>query len=361
MHSRPLLSKYHRQRLMRLFSLLSILGVTLAWLPARPVDAGVLSTVRDYLSRQQAGITTGIQHEVFFTATTAVSGGAGINKVIVILPSDSANNTKWCRTAGTLTVTGITEPTGTFVTAESATALPGTLAGTCSQTADTFNITGVNNLTAATKYGVRFVGLVGVLGTGDAANNIKILVKTNNGTADVDTYTVATSLVAADQYALSASVDPTLTVALSATTLNLGTLTSTNVSYQGVTSTVTTNAANGYVSLVNYSGALSNGTDTIADAGGTATAGTSGFGASTSKASQTISASTASPACTTTLQTQTGSANATTLATAFKQFSSAAAAASADATTLCFLAAVSGTQAPGAYSTTVTLVTTAKF
>ncbi|MEK7637481.1 MAG: hypothetical protein AAB402_03825 [Patescibacteria group bacterium] len=152
-----------------------------------------------------------------------------------------------------------------------------------------------------------------------------------------------------------------LTVVLSGTTLNLGTLTAANISYQGVTSTVTTNATSGYVSLVKYSAILTSGSDTIADAGGTATAGTSGFGASTSKPSQTILASTASPACTTTLQTQTGSAAATTLTTAFKQFASAAAAASADATTLCFLAAVGGTQAPGAYSTTVTLVTTAKF
>jgi hypothetical protein len=49
------------------------------------------------------------------------------------------------------------------------------------------------------------------------------------------------------------------------------------------------------------------------------------------------------------------------LSTTAKQFASAAAAASSDATTLCFLAAISATQAPGAYSTVVTLVTTARF
>ena len=361
LYIRPLLTTRTRARMSRFVAFAAMTSMVFLSMPFSPASAAGLTTTRMYLSRQQAGLATGVGFDLFFTPATALTGTT--NKVILTFPNDAANNTKWCKTnAGTLTITAETEPaTTTQVTAESATNIIGSVTGACTQTPDTFTLSAVGALQAGTKYGVRITGNSSAIGTGDAANNIKIAVKTQQVSTDTDSFTIATSLVAADQYTVSANIDPTLTVVLSATTLNLGTLTSASVFYQGVTSTVTTNAKNGYVSLVSYSAALSNGVDTITDAGGTATAGTSGFGASTSKASQTIGTSTASPACSTTQQSSAGPYVATTLTTGFKQFSSAAGTASADATTLCFLAAISGTQAPGAYSTTVTLVTTAKF
>lgn len=342
----------------------ALLGIFVYMMPLsflQNARAATLTTPRDYLNRQQADVSTGIQHEVFFTATTAVSGGAGVNKVILQFPD--GDDGKWCRTVGTgdLTVTGTANPTGGT---ESATVLPGTLTGACTQGAgassyDRITVSGVNNLSAATKYGVRIAqNSSTVLGTATAAgNDILVTVTTNNGTADVDSATLATSLITSDQLSVSATVSPTLTVSLSGTTLALGTLTSSNVSQAGITSTVTTNAGNGYASMVKYNNTLTAGVNTIPDTtGGTIAAGTSEYGASSSDTGNTIGIWSPT-ACSTTATTS----NATALTTAYQAFSASTAAVSAEATTLCSLASVTGTQAAGVYSSTLTVITTALF
>jgi hypothetical protein len=320
-----------------------------------------LTTPRDYINRQQASVTSGIQHEVFFTTGSAVSGGAGVNKVIVTFPD--GDDTLWCRTAGTLTVTGIANPTGAT---ESATVLPGTLAGTCAQGSgsgaadsnrDRLILTGVDNLSATTKYGVRAVANTAVLGTSAAGNNIAVVVKTNNGTVDVDSSTLALSLIANDQVTVTATVDVTLTVTLSANSAALGTLSASQVNQQPITSTVSTSAGNGYISLVKYDATLTSGGNTFPDtAGGTIVAGESEYGASSSDAGNTIGIW--SP---TTCANTASTSNATALSTTFKDFASSTTAATNEATTLCFLASISGSQAPGTYTSTATLVTTARF
>jgi len=153
-----------------------------------------------------------------------------------------------------------------------------------------------------------------------------------------------------------------MTVTLSGNSIALGTLGS-NVSYRAITSTITSSAANGYVSLVKYNGAFTNGVQTIADAAGDndVDPGTSEFGASTSKTSQSLPQSNASPACSTSLQTQGSAANGKALSTTFQSFASATGTVSGDSTTLCILASISPTQAPGEYQSTLTIVTTAKF
>ncbi len=330
--------------------------------PLQPASAATLSTSRDYLNREIADLASGLQHEVFLTTVGAVSGGAGINKVILVFPD--ADDGKWCRTAGTdLVATGIANPSGGAT--ETATILPGTLTAACTQGAgassyDTITVSGVNNLSATTKYGVRIAQAgspVGLLGTATAAaNNIQVTVKTNNGTSDIDTGTVALSLITNDQVSVTATVTPTLTVVLSANTVALGTLATGTVTQGSITSTVTTNASGGYVSQVKYNNTLTSlASDTIADAGGTITNGTAGFGASTSATSQGIA--TITTAC----SSGAGTFNASSLTTAFQTFASAAAAVSSDATTLCFLATISGTTPAGSYSSTSTLVTTGRF
>lgn len=343
---------------------LALLGMFVYMVPFSLVQnarAATLTTPRDYLNRQQADIATGIQHEVFFTTTTAVSGGAGVNKIILQFPD--ADDTKWCRTVGTgdLTVTGIANPTGAT---ESATVLPGSLTGACTQGAgassyDKITVSGVNNLSASTKYGVRIAQNTStILGTAaSTGNDIQITVTTNNGTSDVDSATVATSLITSDQLSVSATVSPTLTVSLSGTTLALGTLSSSNVNQAGITSTVTTNAGNGYVSMVKYNNTLTAGSFTIPDTtGGTIVAGTSEYGASSSDSGNTIGIWNPT-ACTTTATTS----NATALTTAFQSYAANTVAVSSEGTTLCALASVSGTQGAGVYSSTLTVMTTALF
>lgn len=345
-------SSVRRQRLTHLSLLAGLLGFLVV---PMSVSAGTLTTPRDYLNRQIASQTTGIQHEVFFTATNNVSGGAGVNKVTLTFP-DSDN---WCATAGSdLTVTGITNPTGAT---ESASALPGTLSGACAQSSqDTVTITGVDNLTGGTKYGVRIAdGATAKLGSPVAGNNIKVTITTNNGSTDIDSGTYAVSILSDDQVLVSASIEVTLSVSLDTTSVNLGTLDATNINKGAVVSTVSTSAASGYVSLVKYDNTLTSpASDTIPDtAGGTIVAGASSeYGVSTSDASNTITQW--SPASCTTGAT---TSNASALTTTFQSFASNTVGATNEATTLCFMATVTATQAPGTYTSTATLVTTGRF
>jgi cytochrome c2 len=159
----PHLKKTEAVSLRRGISLVAVFGLLLS-LVAHPgtSEAAQLTNARDYLSRQQASVTTGIQHEVFLKPATSVSGGAATNKVILVFPD--GDDGLWCRTAGSLTVTPITNPTG--ATETSGTLLPGTPTGACTQGSggssfDTFTISAVDNMSAGTNYGVRFVGVVG--------------------------------------------------------------------------------------------------------------------------------------------------------------------------------------------------------
>ena len=348
------------KRIVAVVSMLA-LAALLPW-PRQDANAATMTVVRDYLNRQQAGITTGIQHDIFFTTIGAVSGGAGVNEVRIIFPD--ADDADWCRTAGSLTVTGIANPTGGT---ETATTLPGTLAGTCAQGSgtgtaeanrDRLLITGVDNLSATTKYGFRVVGNVAVLGTADSTgNDIQVEVRTHNGTSQVDAGTLALSLITSDQVAVSATVTPTLTVTLSGTTAALGTLSASNVNQAGVDTTVSTNASGGYISMVKYNNTLTSGSDTVPDtSGGTIAAGTAEFGASSSDTGNTIGVWSPT-ACSTTATTS----NATALTTAFQAYAANTVPVSSEATTLCFLASITGSQPAGNYTSTATVVTTARF
>ncbi len=354
--------KIHRMVVRKALSIFALLSLFIFSVPIGHVQAGTLTTPRDYLNRSQANVTTAVQHEVFFTATTAVTGGAGVNKIKLVFPNDATNNTKWCRTVGTgdLTVTGIANPTGAT---ETATILPRTLTGACTQTPDTITISGVNNLSAATKYGVRIAQLSStILGTASAAtDNIQVTVKTNDGTTDIDTQIIALSVQTSDQVTVSATVNPSLTVVISATTAALGTLDTTHVNQASITDTITTNAPNGYNMGVKYVTTLTDATsDTIADtAGGTIQVGEAEFGVSTSQTSSPLNTiSVWNPtSCATTTSTTTASA----LTNAFQTFGSASVGTTSTVVTLCFAASITGTTKPGSYTSTATVVTTAKF
>lgn len=339
----------------------SLSAVSLLFFPLL-TTAATLTTPRMYMNRQIANQSTGQTFQIFFTPATNVSGGAGANEVRIIFPD--GDDTEWCRTAGSLTVTGIANPTGAT---ESATSLPGTLAGTCAQgsgsgsaesNADRLLLTGVDNLTSGTKYGVQVVANTAALGTANpAANDIKVTVNVRDNSSQIDTGTLAVSLISNDQVVVTATVDVTLSVSLDTNSINLGTLSTSNVNQGGVVSTISTSAASGYTSLVKYDATLTSGVNTIPDtSGGTIVAGTSEYGASSSDTGNTIGIWSPT-ACSTTSSTS----NATALTTTFQSFASNTAAVTNEATTLCFLASTSATQAPGTYQSTATLVTTAKF
>ncbi len=189
--------------------LVAIFGVCTLF--AKPVEAATLGDLRLYLNRQLANVASGLTVELVFTPVGNVSGGAGQNSVLVLFPD--GHDGQWCRTAGALTVTGIASPTGV---SEGATVLPGTLVGACSAGSgsgsadanrDRLVITGVDDLTAGTRYGVRVSGGVGVLGTATTAGNVTVELATRDNSALVDTGTFApVALTGNDQITVTATV-----------------------------------------------------------------------------------------------------------------------------------------------------------
>jgi hypothetical protein len=150
----------------------------------------------------------------------------------------------------------------------------------------------------------------------------------------------------------------TLSTNLSANTVNLENLLAAAVNQVGIDLEVTTSAPSGYISLVKDNGDMSNGIDSLTDAGGSITNGSpeaGAYGVSTSKSSQTIATTT--NIC----GNAAGTFNASSLTTNFQQFASSATNISSDSTKLCFLATASALTPPGTYQSTVTIVTTARF
>lgn len=348
------MKKHHALRsLQAKVSLLAMFISLLSFFTPITTDAAALSAGRDRLNRQKASQTTGISHTAQFT-TSAVNG----TEAKVVLRFADADDGLWCRTAGTdVTVATSTE--------DSATALPGTLTAACTQGSgassyDAITISGVTDLATSTRYGfVVSDGTTAKLGTPTAAASGVITIETQtSGAAAIDSQNIGVDIIADDQIAVSATVDPTITVALSANSIALGTLATTSVNQGGITSTVTTNALNGYSSSALYNNKLridvSNDIDDTA--GGTIAAGTEEFGASSSDSGNDIGIWSPT-ACSTTASTS----NATALTTTAQTFAAAIAPVSSEATTFCLLASITGTTTAGAYTNTVTLVTTAKF
>ena len=120
------MTRSKQQLLQRWFSALAVFS--LLALDVHMALAATLTTPRIYLNRQKVNMAAAntVQYDVFFTVVTGITNG----KVKINFPTNNTDDdTKWCRTAGSdLTVLGVTDPSGAT---ESATALPGTLAGSC--------------------------------------------------------------------------------------------------------------------------------------------------------------------------------------------------------------------------------------
>ena len=225
--------------------------------------ATVLTTIFDQLDRAKQNQTTGVGQIIAFTPTTTDSTGTNS---IIRLQFPDADDTQWCRTVGALTAT-----TSTY---QSATGLPGTLTANCTQGSgstsyDTIYIcaTGTNTWTAGTLYGVRVVDSTGHLGTRTtAANDNKVIVTVGYAATCTDPTTItdtgyyALSVVANDQVAVTATVDPLFSFSITNLTIGFGEFPSTTKRWattdtNGLTSepgnqnpsyfTVSTNAPNG--------------------------------------------------------------------------------------------------------------------
>lgn len=344
-HIKPVAKKGLIYAIMAFFALSVVM-------PLQYAHAGTLTTPRDYLNRVKENLTSGVQHEVFFTTETAVSGGVGINEVKLNFPAADVGD--WCATAGTLTALGITDPTGG---SESATALPGTLTAACTQIGnDEIVVSAVNDLTAATKYGVRITDTgTGSLGTPANTTTGTVTVSTTEGAGDIDAANTAVDIITDDQIAVSATVPPSITFTISSNTIALGTLSSAAVSTGSHTVQTVTNAVSGYTTLVYDDGNLRKGADDINDVADLAvTVGSEEYGISTTDTGQDIITD-GGGGC-------SGSTYDADPITTTQQSAAGAASGPVDETiTICYMASIATTTVAGAYAHTVTFVTVGLF
>lgn len=253
--------------------------IVLIYLPIFLVDAATLTLVKDTLNRLKAGETSGITHKVILTTVGAVTGGSGANKIIITAPD--ADDSTWCATAGDGTASSCTD--------ESSTDLPGTLTVACLEGSggssyDVITVSGVDDLSATTKYCVDIndTGTVS-LGTPSAGSHT-MTIATNNGSSDVDTGDVMIQIIADDVVVTTATVVASLTFTVDDNDIFFGTLGTgaakwadntadgSDSSAVGHTMTVGTNSTAGY--SVTYNGtALTSGSDKIPDSGNTTISG----------------------------------------------------------------------------------------
>lgn len=157
--------------------------------PTFKTQAADLTNVFLYLSRIKVNLagTAGNTVEMVLVFTPTGSFASGGTVEISFPPgAASADVGKWCRTAGALTVAGVTSSpadTGTY------TALPGapTLTAACAQgtggAGDIITISAVGALTAATKYGVKLTNSTGILGTSASTGSKTVVVQVEQGSS----------------------------------------------------------------------------------------------------------------------------------------------------------------------------------
>ncbi len=358
------MTKKNRTRALRLVSAVSTLSLVamMAVVSVPRAEAAALTTVADYMNTLTENQTSGVTHELQFTPATAVtSGGAGV----LTMAFPTGEESDWCQATDTLS-------TDTSSLRGSATALPGTLTAACDSTAGTITISGVDDLTAGTLYGVVISGGVADLGTPANTTTGVITVTTNDGTDDIDSSKLAVDIIADDEVQITGRVEPTLTFEISDNAIGFGPITATvdryatadelgaGVPSAPVTLTLSTNADDGAVVEVKDTnpaagtGLHSVGTgNTLASTASSAIAfGTEGFGiyATNPTAGLTIDAG-----------FDDDGASDLAVSTAYQSLVTSAGPIDSETVDLEAQAAISGVTPAGDYETTLTLLATGKF
>lgn len=340
--------------------LATLLAVSVFPFVATRSESASLTTLSDTMSRLM--ISTASNHEISFVTPTGVGAGekikvtfsdnfaSGLNSVDYLdmdLEDDGADltlaatctTTTWGAVVATRTIT-FTSCTGAIAASSTVKVKVGT------------------NATEPTTGDTQIVNPSG------AGSNTISIATTTSGDVNIDTGALAVPIMTEDQVTVSATVDPSITSSLNASTCSLGTLTDTSTGFCSYINTVNTNAGSGYAATIisaDTTGRLcspSPGTCTnnIPVEGGDSvvTQGTSEYGAGTSRAGQTLAQYTTCA--------NNNNQPATPLSdTVAKQYASATGPVSSHQTTVCHAATIAGSQASGNYSHTVTSITTGTF
>ena len=164
------------------------------------------------------------------------------------------------------------------------------------------------------------------------------------------------------QVNISASVDPSLTLNLSATTCDLGTFDAIKVNTCQYNTTVTTNASSGYTAYIRDDGKLRNATNDINDvAGGTTDPGSEEYGVATSDTDSVGITAVVSGADCTTANGGTDPVDASVLTTSDQSYATEDAPIDSDVVTLCHSASIISTTPAGAYAQTATITVVGNF
>jgi len=228
----------HQHKILSLLTILFLaILLTVFVAPKFESNSATFDAVYLYLSRIKTNLngTSGqtVETVLAFEATQNFSSNGQV-KITFPLADDA---TEWCRTAGTLTATGVASSVADMSTTDwdIDSALPDTGAGltaACTQgngttTVDTITITEVGALTTGTTYGVKIVNgsSAGVLGTSSTTGHRTITVEVTQG-ATIDTATFNIYLISNDQVVVSATVSSaaSVTCQISTNTVDLGTL-----------------------------------------------------------------------------------------------------------------------------------------
>jgi len=233
----------------------TLLVLILSLLIVTATQAGTLSAVYVFLSRLKINLngtgTQAVEMILAIETSTSVASGSTIK-----IEFPDAEDTKWCRTAGALTVAGVA---GSAVDLPASNwsidaALPttGTLAATCTQgstgTVDTITISNIGALTAGTTYGVKISGGTGTIGTDSTAGEHILNISVNVGGVPVDSKSIKIYLVNDDTVVVTATVADIASVScsISSNSVNLGTLYPGGTYATGSHTIGTSTTSNGY-------------------------------------------------------------------------------------------------------------------
>jgi hypothetical protein len=229
-----------------------VLSMSMFQLQILPADAASLTNMKDTMTRLQ--ISTSANHDIRFVTPTGVDAASAtititfasdfdtdfiVEDDVDLAYSNDATCTSFPNEITTapladLTNWGVEMMKGVLTLTHSTDAANQDIpAGRCVQvevgTNATSAGTGVNQILNPETTGSKIISFGGTFG---------------------DTGSLAVSIVDSDQVSVSASIDPFITFALSSTTCALGTLTIANVKTCTYTSTVSTNASDGYTATI---------------------------------------------------------------------------------------------------------------
>ena len=232
-----------------------LLVLMLSFLIVTATQAATLSAVYVFLSRLKINLNgTGTQAvEMILAIDTSTAVGSG-STIKIEFPD--AEDAKWCRSAGALTVTGVTNSAADLASTnwsiDAALPTTGTLAATCAQggtgTVDTITISNVGALTAGTTYGVKISAGTGTIGTDSTAGEHILNISVNAGGVPVDSKSIKIYLVNDDTVVVTATVADIASVScsISSNSVNLGTLYPGGTYATGSHTIGTSTTSNGY-------------------------------------------------------------------------------------------------------------------